>query len=56
MVLRFAGNPEPPENFVESDISPDRLDIEQRNPVSPDPDWPEAPEGSKNQIPGRSNG
>ncbi len=45
MLRRLAGVPVPPENFIVSDISPERLGIEQAEPVSPDAKWTGAPEG-----------
>lgn len=43
MLRRLAGVPVPPENFVVADITPERLGVEQAEPVSPDDGWPEAP-------------
>jgi hypothetical protein len=43
MLRRLAGSPVPPENFIVADITPERLGVEQANPVSPDALWPEAP-------------
>lgn len=45
MLRRLAGHPVPPENFIVADIDARRLGPEQAAPVSPDDDWPEAPEG-----------
>ena len=45
MLRRLAGVPVPPENFILADIEPDRLAIEQAEPVSPDEEWAEAPAG-----------
>jgi hypothetical protein len=45
MLRRLAGSPVPPENFIDANISPQRLGSEQSEPVSPDEVWPEAPEG-----------
>jgi hypothetical protein len=47
MMRRLAGAPVPPENFIVADISADRLGADQASPVSPDAEWPEAPEGWK---------
>jgi hypothetical protein len=47
MLRRLAGAPVPPENFIVADIHVDRLGTEQALPVSPDAEWPEAPEGWK---------
>ncbi|MEP6706988.1 MAG: hypothetical protein ABJC05_05690 [Pyrinomonadaceae bacterium] len=43
MLRRLAGVPVPPENFIVADVQPERLGIEQAEPVSPDEEWPEAP-------------
>ena len=45
MLRRLAGSPVAPENFIVADIDTDRVGSEQSDPVSPDKDWPEAPEG-----------
>jgi hypothetical protein len=45
MLRRLAGVPVPPENFIVADIEPERLGIEQAEPVSPDEKWDEAPTG-----------
>jgi len=45
MLRRLAGIPVPPENFIVANIAPDRLGVNQRAPVSPDKEWPEAPAG-----------
>ena len=45
MLRRLAGSPVPPENFVVADIDANRLGPDQPSPVSPDEEWPEAPEG-----------
>jgi hypothetical protein len=45
ILRRFAGVPVPPENFIFADIRPERLGIEQAEPVSPDETWAEAPAG-----------
>jgi len=43
MLRRLAGAPVPPENFIVASINPERLGIDQPQPVSPDEVWPEAP-------------
>jgi len=45
MLRRLAGHPVPPENFIVADVSPDNLGADQPPPVSPDAEWPEAPDG-----------
>ena len=45
MLRRLAGVPVPPENFIVAEIEPERLGIEQAEPVSPDEKWAEAPAG-----------
>ncbi|SRR6266480_2935430 len=45
MLRRLAGVPVPPENFILADIEPERLGIEQAEPVSPDEKWDDAPAG-----------
>ena len=45
MLRRLAGVPIAPENFVFADITPERLGIEQAEPVKPDERWGEAPKG-----------
>lgn len=45
MLRRLAGIPVPPENFIFADIEPERLGIEQAEPVRPDEKWTEAPAG-----------
>ena len=45
MLRRLAGVPVPPENFIVADIRPERLGIEQAEPLSPDEKWDEAPAG-----------
>ncbi len=45
MLRRLAGSPVAPENFIVADVSPERLGPDQPPPVSPDPEWPEAPPG-----------
>ncbi|HVT19066.1 MAG TPA: hypothetical protein VHQ90_23170 [Thermoanaerobaculia bacterium] len=44
MLRRLAGCPVPPENFIVADISPENLGPDQPPPVSPDEQWPEAPD------------
>ena len=44
MLRRLAGIPVPPENFIVADRDAERLGIDQPSPVSPDKEWPEAPE------------
>jgi hypothetical protein len=41
ILMRLAGNPVPPENFVFAAISSTNLGPDQPLPVSPDKDWPE---------------
>jgi hypothetical protein len=43
MLRRLLGVPVPPENFIFADIEPERLGIEQAEPVRPDEKWAEAP-------------
>jgi len=43
MLRRLAGVPIPPENFVYSEIDPERLGVSQAEPARPDEVWPEAP-------------
>ena len=43
MLRRLAGVPVPPEDFIVAEIDPERLGIEQAEPVSPDEKWAEAP-------------
>lgn len=43
MLRRLAQSPVAPEDFVRADIHPERLGIDQADPVSPDEFWPEAP-------------
>jgi hypothetical protein len=43
LLRRLAGSPVPPENFIEADVDPANLGVEQADPVSPDAVWPEAP-------------
>jgi hypothetical protein len=45
MLRRLAGVPVPPENFIVAKITPERLGINQAEPISPDEKWPEAPAG-----------
>src|SRR5882762_1437077 len=45
MLRRLAGVPVPPENFIVADVQPERVGLEQADPVSPDEEWPEAPAG-----------
>src|SRR5262249_14056169 len=45
LLRRLAGSPVAPENFVFADITPERLGSEQPEPMQPDEEWPEAPEG-----------
>src|SRR5215203_7124702 len=47
LLRRLAGTPVPPENFIVAEIASDRLGPDQRDPVSPDNVWPEAPPGWK---------
>ncbi len=44
MLRRLSGSPVPPENFIVAEISADNLGPKQPPPVSPDKEWPEAPE------------
>ena len=44
MLRRLAGAPVPPENFIVADVNPDNLGPDQPPPVSPDEEWPEAPD------------
>ncbi len=45
MLRRLAGDPVAPENFIEAEITAENLGVEQAEPVQPDKEWPEAPEG-----------
>jgi hypothetical protein len=45
MLRRLAGSPVPPEDFLEADISAENLGPDQPDAVSPDREWPEAPDG-----------
>lgn len=47
LLRRLAGAPVPPENFIVAEIKEERLGRNQPEPVSPDKDWPEAPDGWK---------
>jgi hypothetical protein len=47
LLRRLAGAPVPPENFIVAEIKEERLGQNQAEPVSPDKDWPEAPDGWK---------
>jgi hypothetical protein len=41
LLRRLAGAPIAPENFINADVTPARLGVDQALPVSPDADWPE---------------
>jgi hypothetical protein len=45
LLRRLAGAPVPPENFIVAEIKEERLGPSQAEPVSPDKNWPEAPDG-----------
>ena len=45
LLRRLAGAPVPPENFIVAEIKEERLGRNQAEPVSPDKEWPEAPDG-----------
>ena len=45
MLRRLAGVPVPPENFILAEITPERLGVNQSEPISPDEKWSEAPTG-----------
>lgn len=45
LLRRLAGSPVPPENFIFADVQPDRVGPDQADPVLPDEEWAEAPEG-----------
>jgi hypothetical protein len=45
MLRRLFGSPVAPENFIVADVDARRLGVAQAAPVSPDKEWPEAPEG-----------
>lgn len=47
LLRRLAGAPVPPENFIVAEIKEERLGPNQAEPVSPDKNWPEAPDGWK---------
>jgi hypothetical protein len=47
LLRRLAGAPVPPENFIVAEIKEERLGRNQAEPVSPDKEWPEAPDGWK---------
>ena len=47
LLRRLAGAPVPPENFIVAEIKEERLGPNQPEPVSPDRNWPEAPDGWK---------
>jgi hypothetical protein len=47
LLRRLAGAPVPPENFIVAEIKEERLGRNQPEPVSPDKEWPEAPDGWK---------
>jgi hypothetical protein len=42
LLRRLAGDPVPPENFIEADIEDGRVGREQKPPVSPDNEWLDA--------------
>ncbi len=44
MLRRLAGSPVPPENFIVAEADAGNLGPDQPPPVSPDEEWPEAPE------------
>lgn len=44
MLRRLYGDPVPPENFIVANISAEHTGPSQPDPVSPDAEWPEAPE------------
>ena len=44
MLRRLAGSPVRPENFIEAAIDPGNLGPSQPQPISPNLDWPEAPD------------
>ena len=46
LLRRLAGSPVPPENFILAAIDPGNLGPDQPEPVSPDREWPERPDGS----------
>lgn len=47
LLRRLAGAPVPPGNFIVAEIEEERLGPNQAEPVSPDKNWPEAPDGWK---------
>jgi hypothetical protein len=47
MLRRLASSPVAPENFIVANIDKNRLGKDQSLPLSPDKEWPEAPEGWK---------
>jgi hypothetical protein len=47
MLRRLAGSPVPPENFIEAAIDPGNLGPAQPDPISPDAEWPEAPDDER---------
>lgn len=49
LLRRLAGAPVPPENFIVAEIKEERLGRNQAEPVSPDKEWPEAPDGWKDR-------
>lgn len=46
MLRRLSGSPIPPENFIKAAIRLDNLSPNQPPPVSPDKEWPEAPQNT----------
>ncbi|MCP3958121.1 MAG: hypothetical protein GY719_09735, partial [bacterium] len=44
MLRRLSGSPVPPENFIAADVDAENLGPDQAAPVSPDEEWPEAPD------------
>lgn len=44
LLRRLSGSPIAPENFLEAEIEPSRLGLDQAAPKSPDQEWPEAPD------------
>ncbi len=44
MLRRLSGSPIPPENFIVADVDAGNLSPDQPPPMSPDAEWPEAPE------------
>jgi hypothetical protein len=45
LLRRLSGSPIPPEDFFAAAVDPERLGLDQAEARSPDPEWPEAPEG-----------